>query len=74
MGEGHSIGDLSNVEVHNEDYEILKINKSILSSLNSSWVNPPTIKKITNIEQDIVRRYQVYVDNKNGIWGVKKQK
>jgi hypothetical protein len=29
MAEGDSIGDLSNVEGHNEDYEILKINKSI---------------------------------------------
>lgn len=71
MGGGDSIGGFSNVEGHNEDYEMLKINESILSSLNSSWDNPPTIDKIKNIEMDIIQLYKEYVDNKNGIWGVK---
>lgn len=71
MGDVDSIGNISNIDGHNEDYEMLTINEQLLASLERTWKEPPEQNMINQIEENIIKIYKDYVSRKKGLWGVK---
>ncbi|MBU3004206.1 sulfotransferase [Paraglaciecola arctica] len=71
MGDGNHVGSISNVDGHNEDTEMRVINEAILSTLKSTWDDPPKKEDIAHIEDFICKQYTEFVDKRGGLWGVK---
>ncbi|MCW4442355.1 sulfotransferase [Vibrio splendidus] len=71
MGEGDSQGGISNIDGHNEDFDMLSINEEFLQILGASWHTPPEAALIEINKNHIQRAYADFVEGKSGLWGVK---
>ena len=61
MGKSHEVRDISNVDGHYEDVEILEINEEILTLLNSTWAEPPSSRCVRTNESLIANKYAKYI-------------
>ena len=70
MGEGDTKGGISNIDGHNEDFEMLSINEKILEKLNATWYEPPNIDDVEREKGYISSFYSGFAKKRSGFWAI----